>query len=98
MNNNIKSLLQLHFEGPSVQNLGILWEDLSQFVTNLDIAIQRVINVLERIKIRPFDFIKSLSGMPYYRLRIDPDASVSDTTLDYITYVAFHRREMGKDY
>jgi hypothetical protein len=35
---------------------------------------------------------------PYYRLRIDPDASVSDTTLDYITYVAFHRREMGKDY
>ncbi len=46
-NNRIKSLLQLHFEGPSVQTQSILWEDLSQFITNLDIAIQRVINVLE---------------------------------------------------
>lgn len=47
MSDNTRSVLQLHFEGPSVQNRSILWEDLSQFVTNFDIAIQRVINVLE---------------------------------------------------
>lgn len=42
-----QSLLQLHFDGPSVKDQSILWEDLSQFVTNLDSAIQRVINVLD---------------------------------------------------
>jgi len=31
---------------------------------------RRVINVLERIKIRPFHFIKRKQGTPYYILRI----------------------------
>lgn len=46
MNRN-EPLIQLHFEGPSVERQSILWEDLSQFVTNLDLAIQRVMKVLE---------------------------------------------------
>ena len=40
-------LIQLHFEGPSVEGRSILWDDLSQFVSNLDMAIQRVMSVLE---------------------------------------------------
>lgn len=40
-------LLSLHFDGPAIQDTAILWEDLAQFVTNLDSAIQRIINVLE---------------------------------------------------
>ena len=69
MNNNTKSLLQLHFEGPSVQNRSILWEDLSQFVTNLDVAIQRVINVLETgtgIRIgRPTRVFQTLTALEF---------------------------------
>jgi hypothetical protein len=35
---------------------------------------------------------------PFYKLRIDPDASVSDTTLSYVVYYAFHRRKLGQAY
>jgi mRNA interferase RelE/StbE len=31
---------------------------------------KRIINVLERIKIRPFHFIKRKQGTPYYILRV----------------------------
>ncbi len=30
----------------------------------------RIISVLERIRIRPFNFVKRIIGSPYYRLRI----------------------------
>ena len=30
----------------------------------------RIGNVLERIRIRPFSFVKRLVGSPYYRLRV----------------------------
>ena len=30
----------------------------------------RIIKALERIKIRPHSFLKSLSGSPYFRLRV----------------------------
>jgi len=37
----------------------------------LDKEIQgRIINVLERIKIRPFHFVKKVIGTNYYRLRV----------------------------
>lgn len=47
--------------------------------SKLDSATQkRVVNVLERIKIRPYEFIKHLSGMPYYRLRIGDYRAIID--------------------
>ncbi|MDI6721151.1 MAG: type II toxin-antitoxin system RelE/ParE family toxin [Candidatus Aenigmarchaeota archaeon] len=37
---------------------------------NLDRSVQeRILAVLERIKTRPYDFVKKLSGYPYFRLR-----------------------------
>jgi mRNA interferase RelE/StbE len=33
-------------------------------------AQSRIIKTLERIKIRPHFFVKSLSGLPYFRLRV----------------------------
>lgn len=41
-------LIQISFAGKSIRDGRILWEDLSQFVSNLDSAIQRIINVLEK--------------------------------------------------
>ncbi|HLC63618.1 MAG TPA: type II toxin-antitoxin system RelE/ParE family toxin [Candidatus Nanoarchaeia archaeon] len=31
---------------------------------------KRVVSILERIKIRPYSYVKRLSGYPYFRLRI----------------------------
>lgn len=31
---------------------------------------ERIINVLERIRIRPFHFVKRIVGSPYYKLRV----------------------------
>ena len=37
---------------------------------------QRIINVLERIKLRPFRFVKRKQGTPYYILRIGEYRSI----------------------
>ena len=42
-----ESLLKLLFEGEAILDGRILWNDLAQFVSSLDSAIQRIINVLE---------------------------------------------------
>ena len=31
---------------------------------------ERILLSLERIKVRPYDFVKKLSGYPYFRLRV----------------------------
>ncbi len=37
----------------------------------LDKMVQdRILLVLDRIKLRPYDFVKKLTGSPYYRLRV----------------------------
>jgi len=62
-----ESVLKLKFEGPSVYEGRILWEDLSLFVSNVDSAIQRIINVLETgtgIRMgRPPKALKALSAL-----------------------------------
>ena len=40
-------LLRLHFEGPAIHDGRILLDDLLQFISNLDLAIERTINVLQ---------------------------------------------------
>lgn len=42
-----QALFKLHFDGPSIKEGGILWQDLAQFLSNIDSAIQRIINVME---------------------------------------------------
>ena len=39
---------------------------------------QRIINVLERIRIRPFHFIKRKQGTPYFILRIGEPRAILD--------------------
>ncbi len=43
-----------------------------------NITQKRIINVLERIKIRPFNFVKRLAGLPYYSLRIGDYRAILD--------------------
>jgi len=31
---------------------------------------ERVLSTLERIRVRPYEFVKKLTGYPYYRLRV----------------------------
>jgi len=49
----------------------------------LEINIQeRIISVLERIKIRPFHFVKRKQGTPYYILRIGDYRAILDIRQD----------------
>jgi len=49
----------------------------------LETKIQkRILNVLERIKIRPFHFVKRKQGTPYYILRIGEHRSILDIRQD----------------
>ncbi|PIU62699.1 cytotoxic translational repressor of toxin-antitoxin stability system [archaeon CG_4_10_14_0_2_um_filter_Archaea_38_6] len=42
-------------------------EQLEKLENNMQ---KRIIAVIERIRIRPGKFVKRLTGMPYYRLRV----------------------------
>jgi len=49
----------------------------------LETKIQkRILNVLERIKIRPFHFVKRKQGTPYYILRIGEHRAILDIRQD----------------
>ena len=39
---------------------------------------ERVINVLDRIKVRPYYFVKRLVGSPHYRLRVGDYRAILD--------------------
>ncbi len=59
----------------------------------------RIINVLERIRIRPHSFVKRLIGSPYYRLRIGDYRLILDIQNDkLIIYVVEigHRKNIYK--
>ncbi len=49
----------------------VFTETSEKQLKKLDKTIQeRILLTLERIRIRPYDFVKKLSGYPYYRLRV----------------------------
>jgi len=49
----------------------------------LELEVQRrIIDVLERIKIRPFHFVKRKQGTPYYILRIGEYRAILDIRQD----------------
>ena len=64
----------------------------------LDNSLQmRIISVLERIKIRPFHFIKRKEGTPYFILRVGEHRAIlevkTDTLVIYILEVG-HRKNI----
>ena len=68
----------------------------------LERAVQeRIIAAIERIKIRPEDFVRRLVGEPYYRLRIgDYRAIVGIKGRELIILVVYvgHRKQIYKNF
>ena len=61
--------------------------------------VKRFLNVFERIKQRPFHFIKKKEGTPYFLLRVGNHRAVLDIDLkEKIIYVieAGHRKDIYK--
>lgn len=60
---------------------------------------ERILNSLERIKMRPYDFVKKLVGSPLYRLRVGDYRVilkiVNDTMIVYVVEVG-HRKNIYK--
>ena len=61
---------------------------------------ERIINVLERIKIRPFSYdLKKLQGTNYYRLRIGEYRAILDIKKDKLIIIVIeigHRKNIYK--
>ena len=60
---------------------------------------ERIINVLERIRIRPFHFVKRIVGSPYYRLRAGDYRVIMDIKQDKLTIFVIevgHRENIYK--
>ena len=67
----------------------------------LDKSIQdRILNALDRIKIRPFDYdLKKLQGTPYYRLRVGEYRVILDILQDKLIIIVIeigHRKNIYK--
>ena len=72
----------------------------SQF-DKLPLNVQgRVISVLERIKIRPFHFVKRISGTKYYRVRVGDYRIILDIVKNKMLIFVIelgHRRNIYKN-
>ncbi len=66
----------------------------------LTLEIQgRIINVLERIKIRPYSYVKKIIGSPYFRARVGANRLILDIKNEIlIIYVieVGHRKNIYK--
>ena len=61
----------------------IFYNKAKEKLKKLETKIQkRILNVLERIKIRPFHFVKRKQGTPYYILRIGEHRAILDIRQD----------------
>jgi len=61
---------------------------------------ERVISVLERIKIRPFHFVKRKQGTPYFILRIGEHRAILDIRQDKNTIFVIevgHRKNIYEE-
>ena len=69
-------------------------------LTKLENKIQsRIISSLERIKIRPYSFVKKLVGSPYFRLRVGEYRiilDIQDTKLIIFVIELGHRKNIYK--
>jgi len=68
-----------------------------QFLKLSDEIGSRIIKVLERIKIRPYSFVKRLIGTPYFRLRIGDYKAILDVQNDKLIILVLeigHRKNI----
>jgi mRNA interferase RelE/StbE len=59
----------------------------------------RIISTLERLKIRPYSFVKKLVGLPYFRLRIGDYRAIldiQDNKLIILVLEVGHRKNIYK--
>lgn len=59
----------------------------------------RILKTLERIRIRPHSFIKSLSGLPYFRLRVGSYRLILDVKENQLIIIVLelgHRKNIYK--
>ncbi len=60
---------------------------------------KRIVRVLERLRFRPFDYVKKLAGSPYYRLKVGEYRIILDIKGDeFIIMVIYtgHRKSVYK--
>lgn len=60
---------------------------------------ERILLSLERIKVRPYDFVKKLSGAPYFRFRVGDYRLVLDIRNNELIIIVIevgHRRNIYK--
>lgn len=58
----------------------------------------RIINVLDRISVRPFHFVKSLVGSPYFRLRVGEYRLILDIKQDKLIIFVIELGHRSKIY
>jgi mRNA interferase RelE/StbE len=61
---------------------------------------KRIIHALERLRFRPFDYVKKLVGSPYYRLKVGEYRSILDIRGDEFTIMVIyvgHRKKVYKN-
>jgi len=51
---------------------------------------KRIISAIERIRIRPYDFVKRLVGEPYFRLRVGDYRVILDIKNDVMTIMVLY--------
>lgn len=60
---------------------------------------ERILAALERIKVRPYDYVKRLAGRPYYRLRIGDYRVIIDIKSELLLILVIevgHRKSIYK--
>lgn len=60
---------------------------------------ERVLSTLERIRVRPYEFVKKLTGYPYYRLRVGDYRVILDIHNDQLLIIVIevgHRKNIYK--
>lgn len=60
---------------------------------------ERIFSVLERIRVRPYEFVRKLAGYPYYRLRVGEYRLIVDIKNDILLIFVIeigHRKNIYK--
>ena len=75
-------------------------DEVFKQLEKLEKSIQeRIINTLERIRIRPYPYVKKLVASPYFRLRVGDYRAILDIKNDEMTIMVVevgHRRNIYK--
>lgn len=60
---------------------------------------ERILNALDRIKVRPYNFVKKLAGYPYFRLRVGDYRvilGIQNENLNILVIEVGHRKNIYK--